>query len=76
MATDHSGLRTMHGRHTETDDAGSLIIGWSSEMREEAATGAWTVRLLHGAPQDIGGADEERERGAQFCRRTAAQNTT
>ena len=71
MATDHGGLRTM-----PTGDVGSPIDGRSSETREEAVTGGWTVRPLHGGPREVGGADEERERGARFCSQTATQSTT
>ena len=71
MATDHGGRRTM-----PTGDAGSPIGGQSSETREEAVTGAWTVRPLHRAPGDFGGADKERERGARFYSQTVAQSTT
>ena len=86
MATDHGGRRTM-----PTGDAGSpigsdafgplgergeLIVGRSSETQEEAVTGAWTVRPLHRAPRDVGGADKGRERGARFYSQTAAQSTT
>ena len=71
MGTDHGGWRTM-----PTGDAGSPIDGRSSEMREEAVTGAWTVRLLHRALQEVGGADEEREWGARFCSQTVAQSPT
>ena len=59
-----------------TGDAGSPICGLSSETREEAMTGAWTVRPSHRAPWDVGGADKERERGARFSSQTAAQSTT
>ena len=59
MATDHGGRRTM-----PTGDAGSPIGGWSSETREEAVTGPWTVRPLHRAPRDVDGADKGREWGA------------
>ena len=70
MATDHGGWRTM-----PTGDAGSPIGRRSPEMREEAVTGAWTVRLLHSALRDVGGADKGRERGARFSNQTAAQST-
>ena len=71
MATDLGGRRTM-----PTGDAGSPIGGRSSEMQEEAVTGAWTVRPLHRAPRDVGRADKGRERGARFYSQTAAQSTT
>ena len=71
MATDHGGWRTM-----PTADAGSAIDGRSSETQEEAVTGACTVRPLHRAPRDVGGADKGRERGARFYSQTAAQSTT
>ena len=71
MATDHGGRRTM-----PTGDVGSPIGGRSSETREEAVTGAWTVRPLHRAPRDVGGADKRRERGARFYSQTVAQSTT
>ena len=70
MVTYHGGRRTM-----PTGDAGSPIGGRSSETQEEAVTGPWTVRPLHGPPQDASGADEERERGARFYSQTAAQST-
>ena len=70
MATDHGGRRTM-----PTDDAGSLTGGRSSETREEVLTGAWTVRLLHGALREVDGTDEEREWGARFCSQTTGQTT-
>ena len=71
MATHHGGRPTM-----PTGDIGSPIGRRSSETREEAMTGAWTVRPLHRAPRDVGGADKEREWGARFYRQTAAQSTT
>ena len=71
MATDHGCRRTM-----PTDDAGSLIGGRSSETQEEAVTGAWTVRPLHRALQDVSRADKEREWGARFYSHIAAQSTT
>ena len=58
-----------------TSDAGSPIDGKSSETREEAVMGAWTVRPLHGVPHEVGGANKERERGARFCNQTEAQST-
>ena len=70
MATDHGGRPT-----TPTGDAGSPTGGRLSEMREEAVTGAWTVRPLHKALRDVGGADKERERGARFYSQTTAQST-
>ena len=70
MVTYHGGRRTM-----PTGDAGSPIGGRSSETQEEAVTGPWTVRPLHGPLRDAGGADEERERGARFYSQTAAQST-
>ena len=70
MVTYHGGGRTM-----PTADGGSPIGGQSSETQEEAVMGPWTVRPLHGPPRDAGGADEERERGAQFYSETAAQST-
>ena len=45
MVTYHGGRRTM-----PTGDAGSPIGGRSSETQEEAVTGPWTVRPLHGMP--------------------------
>ena len=71
MATDHGGRPTM-----PTGDAGSPIRGRSSETREEAVTGAWTVRPLHRAPRDVGGADKESELGPRSYSQTAAQSTT
>ena len=71
MATDHGGWPTM-----PTGDTGSPIGGRSSETREEAVMGAWTIRPLHRAPRDVGRADKERELGARFYSQTAAQSTT
>ena len=70
MVTYHGGRGTM-----PTGDAGSPIGGRSSETLEEAVNGPWTVRPLHGAPWDAGGADKERERGARLYSQTAAQST-
>ena len=71
MVTYHGGRRTM-----PTGDAGSPIGGRSLVTQEEAVTGPWTVRPLHGPPRDAGGADKERERGARFYSQTTAQSTT
>ena len=71
MATDLGGWRTI-----PTGDARSPISGRSSETQEEAVTGARTVHPLHRAPQDVGGANKGRERGARFYSQTAAQSTT
>ena len=71
MVIDHGGQQTMR-----TCDAGSPIGRRSSEMREEAVTGAWRVRPLHKALWDVNGANKERERGAHFYNQTAAQSTT
>ena len=70
MTTDHGGWPTM-----PTSDAGSPIRRRSSETREEAVTGAWTVRPLHRAQGDARRADKERELGARFYSQTAAQST-
>ena len=70
MATDHGSRPTM-----PTGDAGSPICRRSSETREEAVTGAWTVRPLHRAPQNVGRDDKESELGPRFYSQTAAQST-
>ena len=60
MATDHGGRRTM-----PTGDAGSPISGQSSETREEAMTGAWTVQpVARGA---VGGQTEATKRENGVC---------
>ena len=59
-----------------TSDVGSPIGGRSLVMREEAVTGSWTVRPLHRVPQDVDGANKERELVARFYSQTAAQSTT
>ena len=69
MATDHGGRRTM-----PTGDAGCPIGGRSSEMREEAATGAWMFRPLHGAPPGVSEASEGRTDGVQMSSLTAVQS--
>ena len=71
MATDHGGRPTML-----TGDVGSPISGQLSKMQEEAVTGPWTVRPLHRAPRDVGGADKGRERGARFYSQNVAQSAT
>ena len=71
MATDHDGQPTM-----PTGDTRSPIDGQSSQTREEAVTGAWTVHPLHRAPWDVGRANKERKRGARFYSQTAAQSAT
>ena len=68
MATDHGGRPTM-----PACDAGSPIGGRSSKTREEAVTGPWTIRPLHRAPRDVGGANKKREWGVRFYSQTAAQ---
>ena len=70
MVTNHGGRRTM-----PTGDTGFPISGQSSEMQEEAMTGPWTVRPLHRAPGDAGGAEEEREGGARFYSQIVAKST-
>ena len=59
MATGRDGRRTM-----PTGGVGSPISGRPSGTRVEDATGAWTVRPLHGAPPGIGEASEGRTNGA------------
>ena len=70
MATGRDGRRTM-----PTGGAGSLIDGRPSGTRVEDATGAWTVRPLHGDPPGIGEASEGRTNGAQMCSLTTVQST-
>ena len=70
MATGCDGRQTM-----PTGGAGSPIDGRLSGTRVEDATGAWTVRLLHGAPPGIGEASEGRTNGAQMSSLTTVQNT-
>ena len=70
MATDHGGQRTK-----PTGDAGCPIRGRLLEAREEAPTGAWTVRPLHGAPPGVGKASEGRTDGEQMSNLTAVQST-
>ena len=71
MATGRDGRRTM-----PTGGAGSPIDGRPSGTRVEDATGAWTVRPLHGAPPGIGDASEGRTNGAQRSSLTTVQSTT
>ena len=70
MATSRDGRRTM-----PTGGAGSPIGKRLSGTRVEDATGAWTVRPLHGAPQGIGEASEGRTNGAQMSSLTTVQST-
>ena len=70
MATGRDGRRTM-----PTGGAGSPIDGRPSGTRVEDATGAWTVRPLHGAPPGIGEASEGRTNGAQMSSLTTVQST-
>ena len=73
MATGRDGRRTM-----PTGGAGSPIGGRPSGTRGtrvEDATGAWTVRPLHGAPPGIGEASEGRTNGAQMSSLTTVQST-
>ena len=70
MATGRDGRRTM-----PTGGAGSPIDGRPSGTRVEDATGAWTVRPLHGAPPGIGEASEGRTNGAQMSSLTIVQST-
>ena len=71
MATGRDGRRTM-----PSGGAGSPIDGRPSGTRVKDATGAWTVRLLHGAPPGIGEASEGRTNGAQMSSMTTVQSTT
>ena len=70
MATGRDGRQTM-----PTGGAGSPIDGRPSGTRVEDATGAWTVRLLHGASPGIGEASEGRTNGAQMSSLTTVQST-
>ena len=70
MATGRDGRRTM-----PTGGAGSSIDGRPSGTRVEDATGAWTVRPLHGASPGIGEASEGRTNGAQMSSLTTVQST-
>ena len=70
MATSRDGRRTM-----PTGGAGSPIGGRPSGTQVEDATGAWTVRLLHGAPPGIGKASEGRTNGVQISSLTTVQRT-
>ena len=70
MATGRDGRRTM-----PTGGAGSPIGGRPSGTRVEDATGAWTVRPLHGAPPGAGEASEGRTNGAQMSSLTTVQST-
>ena len=70
MATDHGRWRPIL-----TGGAGFPIGGRPSGTLEDVATGAWTVRPLHGALWEVGGVDEGEEKGARLCCQTAAQNT-
>ena len=69
LTTGRDSRRTM-----PTSGTGSLIGGRSSRTRVETATGAWTVRLLHGAPPGVGEASERRTDGAQMSSLTTVQS--
>ena len=70
MATGRDGRRTM-----PTGGAGSPTGKRPSGTRVEDATGAWTVRPLHGASPGIGQANEGRANGAQIPSLTTVQST-